>query len=134
EVGRLAAARRRSSPFRLPEPAAIGGCFVAFARGEAGPGRPGDRAFAAAVVWEPGHEALLRRGRGGVPARSEGRALRGTTRSAPRQAADIVDQAVVRQVVGASYRPGLLALREGPILAAAVAGLARTPDVLLVDA
>jgi len=143
EVGRLAAARRRSSPFRLPEPAAIGGCFVAFARGEAGPGRPGDRAFAAAVVWQPGHEALLRRGRGGVPARSEGRALQGSRRVVPagpgmvpvaRQAADVVEQAVVRRAVGAAYLPGLLALREGPVLAAAVAALARPPDVLLVDA
>jgi len=128
-----------ADPFRLPDepsPGAmlIGGCFVAFARGEAGPGRPGDRAFAAAVVWEPGHDALLRRGRGGVPARSEGRALRGTRRDKPRQAADVVDQAVVPAAVGAAYAPGLLALREGPVLAAAVAALTRRPDVLLADA
>jgi deoxyribonuclease V len=113
----------------------IGGCFVAFARGEAGPGRPGDRAFAAAVVWEPGHDALLRRRRGGVPAaRSEARALRGTRRDRPRQAADVVEQAVVRATVGAAYVPGLLALREGPALAEAVSALRRRPDVLLVDA
>ena len=128
-----------ADPFRLPDepsPGAmlIGGCFVAFARGEAGPGRPGDRAFAAAVVWEAGHDALLRRGRGGVPARSEGRALRGTRRDKPRQAADVVDQAVVPAAVGAAYAPGLLALREGPVLAAAVAALTRRPDVLLADA
>jgi len=123
-----------ADPFRLPAAPLIGGCFVAFARGEAGPGRPGDRAFAAAVVWRPGDEALLRRRRGGVPARSEGRALRGTRRDGPRQAADVVEQAVVQSVVGAAYMPGLLALREGPILAAAVAALARAPDVLLVDA
>ena len=128
-----------ADPFRLPDepsPGAmlIGGCFVAFARGESGPGRPGDRAFAAAVVWEPGHDALLRRGRGGVPARSEGRALRGTRRDKPRQAADVVDQAVVPAAVGAAYAPGLLALREGPVLAAAVAALTRRPDVLLADA
>lgn len=142
-----------ADPFRVPAEPLIGGCFVAFARGEVGPGRPGDRAFAAAVVWEPGHEALLRRGRGGVPARSEGRALRGSRRLAgrqgadvaedaegsalvrvPRQAADVVVQAVVQQAVGAAYLPGLLALREGPVLAAAVAALTQTPDVLLVDA
>jgi deoxyribonuclease V len=129
-----AAEALRRNPFRLPATPLIGGCFVAFARGEAGPGRPGDHAFAAAVVWEPGHEALLRRGRGGVPARSEGRALRGTTRHEPRQAADVVEQAVVQQTVGSAYVPGLLALREGPILAAAVSALAHLPDVLLVDA
>jgi deoxyribonuclease V len=125
---------RADEPFRLPARPLIGGCFVAFARGEAGPGQPGDHAFAAAVVWEPGHEALLRRGRGGVPARSEGRALRGTTRTEPRRAADVVEQTVVTAAVGAAYTPGLLALREGPILAAAVAALEDPPDVLLVDA
>jgi deoxyribonuclease V len=131
-AGRAAAALKE--PFVLPSSPLIGGCFVAFARGEAGPGRPGDHAFAAAVVWEPGHEGLLRRGRGAVPARSEASALKGTTRSAPRQAADVVNQSVVMQAVGASYVPGLLALREGRILAAAIAALERTPDVLLVDA
>jgi deoxyribonuclease V len=134
ELGRRAGEVRMADPFRLPAPALIGGCFIAYARGEAGPGRPGDRAFAAAVVWEPGHDALLRRGRGGVPARSEDRALRGTTRIEPRQAADVIEQTVVRQAVGAAYRPGLLALREGPVLAAAVSALHHTPDVLLVDA
>jgi deoxyribonuclease V len=132
-----------ADPFRLPENALIGGCFVAFARGEAGPGRPGDRAFAAAVVWEPGHGALLRRGTGGAPARSEGKALHGTHRlvgaksgvvHVARQAADVVEQKVVQQAVGAAYSPGLLALREGPVLAAAVAALEQRPAVLLVDA
>jgi len=32
------------------------------------------------------------------------------------------------------YEPGMLALREGPLLEAAVLGLPETPDVLLVDA
>src|ERR1019366_7253372 len=32
------------------------------------------------------------------------------------------------------YEPGLLALREGPLLEAAVRALARMPDVLLVNA
>ncbi|MFW5899321.1 MAG: endonuclease V, partial [Jiangellaceae bacterium] len=42
--------------------------------------------------------------------------------------------AVVAQRVPAPYEPGLLALREGPILAAAVADLDVRPDVVLVDA
>jgi deoxyribonuclease V len=134
ELGQRAEKAVTADPFRLPATPLIGGCFVAFARGEAGPGRPGDRAFAAAVVWEPGHEALLRRGRGGVPARSEHKALRGTSRDVPRRAADVLDQAVVEAAVGAAYVPGLLALREGPVLAAAVAAMTRGPDVLLVDA
>jgi len=41
--------------------------------------------------------------------------------------------AVVEATAGASYRPGLLALREGPALEAAVRTLASVPDVLLVD-
>jgi deoxyribonuclease V len=42
--------------------------------------------------------------------------------------------AVVQGEAGAPYHPGLLALREGPTLEAAVRGLEQTPDVLLVDA
>ncbi|HEY3238672.1 MAG TPA: endonuclease V, partial [Acidimicrobiia bacterium] len=52
----------------------------------------------------------------------------------PRQAADVVVQEVVGDRVHAAYTPGLLALREGPILAAAVALLDPAPDVVLVDA
>jgi deoxyribonuclease V len=42
--------------------------------------------------------------------------------------------AVVRGPAGAPYEPGRLALREGPLLEAAVRALPRRPDVLLVDA
>jgi deoxyribonuclease V len=42
--------------------------------------------------------------------------------------------AVVEGAAAAAYRPGLLALREGPLLEAAVRALARLPDVLLVNA
>lgn len=42
--------------------------------------------------------------------------------------------ATVRGSAGAAYRPGFLALREGPLLAAAVDALERKPDVLIVNA
>jgi deoxyribonuclease V len=42
--------------------------------------------------------------------------------------------AVVEGTAGAAYASGLLALREGPLLEAAVGTLPRAPDVLLVDA
>ncbi|HEX2104241.1 MAG TPA: endonuclease V, partial [Solirubrobacteraceae bacterium] len=44
------------------------------------------------------------------------------------------DRAVVEGRAGAPYVPGLLALREGPLLEAAVRALEQRPDVLLVDA
>ena len=44
------------------------------------------------------------------------------------------ETAVIQAEAGAPYQPGLLALREGPALAAAVRALAQPPDVLLVDA
>ena len=40
----------------------------------------------------------------------------------------------VEGTAGAAYRPGLLALREGPLLEAAVRALDSRPDVLLVNA
>jgi deoxyribonuclease V len=98
---------RRSSPLTAESVSLVGGCFVAFARGEEGPGHPGDRAWAAAVTWR---------------------------RPSLDTPAAIVAEHVVAGQVPASYAPGLLALREGPILAAAVDGLPRRPDVLLVDA
>jgi deoxyribonuclease V len=42
--------------------------------------------------------------------------------------------AVVAAEAGAPYRPGLLALREGPALEAAVRELEHAPDALLIDA
>lgn len=117
-----------ADPWSSPPRPTIGGCFVAFARGEAGPGHPGDRAWAAAVVWQPD------------PARQPGaravdRHLRGTLGAfAPRRSDDLLAQAVVAARVPASYTPGLLARREGAILASAVAALDLVPDVLLVDA
>jgi deoxyribonuclease V len=46
----------------------------------------------------------------------------------------VLAQANATGRAGAAYLPGLLALREGPCLAAAVHSLAMRPDVLLVDA
>jgi deoxyribonuclease V len=44
------------------------------------------------------------------------------------------ETAVVRGHAGAPYEPGLLALREGALLEAAVRALQKPPDVLLADA
>lgn len=41
---------------------------------------------------------------------------------------------VVRGEAGASYTPGLLALRMGPVMESAVRGLSTRPDVLFLDA
>jgi deoxyribonuclease V len=43
-------------------------------------------------------------------------------------------ESVVAGRAGATYSPGLLALREGPLLEAAVRALPEAPDVLIVDA
>jgi deoxyribonuclease V len=45
-----------------------------------------------------------------------------------------VDEVVVRGAAGAPYRAGLLALREGALLEAAVRALAQRPDLVVVDA
>src|SRR5205807_1980282 len=83
----------------------VGGCFVAYAPGEAGPGHPGDRAWAAAVAWTPGapteHRPVDRHLRG-AGARGGG---------TPRRADDVLGQAVVTERVPASYVRGLRARR-----------------------
>lgn len=89
------------APWRPPVSPSVGGCWVAFPRGVAGPGAAGDPLWAAAVV--------LRSGR-------------------------VVAQRVVTGTAGAPYRPGLLALRVGPVMERVVRALATRPDVLLVDA
>jgi deoxyribonuclease V len=61
--------------------------------------------------------------------------LRGTRPvDGARRSALLVADAVASAEVPAAYQPGLLAAREGAVLAAAVAWLAVRPDVLLVDA
>ena len=47
---------------------------------------------------------------------------------------EVIAQATVTGEAAGPYMPGLLALREGPCLEAAVRALALAPDVLLVDA
>jgi deoxyribonuclease V len=79
----------------------VAAAFVAFVRGQQGPGLAGDRAWVGAV--------LVDRGR-------------------------LVGSRVVPGVAGASYVPGLLALREGAMLAEALAPLAKQADVVMVDA
>jgi deoxyribonuclease V len=46
----------------------------------------------------------------------------------------VVDTCIVRGEADAPYEPGLLALREGPLLERAVRGLETRPEVLLVNA
>jgi deoxyribonuclease V len=92
-------------------------------------------AAAAPPPWRPGGEPLVGgcfvcfgRGVGGRGARGEP----GWAAAALGGAGGAV--AVVRGAAGAPYRAGRLALREGPLLAAAVDALPRRPAVLLVDA
>jgi deoxyribonuclease V len=129
-LARAAAASLPAEPWlrSVREAAVVGACFVVYARGEPGPGRLGDRAWAAAVTW------LADASAGDHPRRGDHhlRGARGAGR--PRRADDVLAQAVVADRVASAYRPGLLARREGPLLAAAVAALGERPEVLLVDA
>jgi deoxyribonuclease V len=106
-VGDLVAAQarlgRETPPLwsRGPGAIRIGGCFVCFARGRAGPGAEGDHGWAAAAV------------------------VRDTSVHAT---------AVASGTARSGYQPGLLALREGPLLEAAVRALPALPDVLCVNA
>ena len=93
-------------PWRPPAgPLAVGGCFVAFEQGAiAIPIPSGGQAGDAA--WAAA--AVLRDGR-------------------------LVDQAVIFGEAAAPYEAGLLFLRAGPVLLAAVRALRLQPDVLLVN-
>jgi len=79
----------------------VAAAFVAFRRGEQGPGHVGDRALVGAVLLDGDR---------------------------------LVRARVLAGVAGAPYTPGLLALREGPMLARALEPLVPDADVLLVDA
>jgi deoxyribonuclease V len=110
ELAAAADSAFESDPWRWPlngqSPPLLGGCFVAFAVGEAGPGRAGDRAWAAVV----------------------------TIYAATGRSSQTDEEVVIAGVAPADYEPGFLAMREGPILGEAVESLGRRPDVLLVDA
>lgn len=74
------------------------------------------------MCFPRGHEGI---GVAGDPAWAGAALFLGKRRQAFRE---------VGGVAGAPYEPGLLALREGPLLEAAVQGLPACPDVLLVNA
>lgn len=130
---RLAEEARLVDPWVPPEgPGAdllVGGCFVSFGQGLTGPGGIGDRGWAVAVLWH-------RRARSTAPGapRNPDRVLVGTGPYGPRQAVDVIAQAVVAGTAAAAYQPGLLARRDGAFLESATRLLPRLPDVLLVDA
>lgn len=129
-LARHAADALARAPWRLAPELLVGGCFVAFALGEPGPGRVGDRAWGAAVTWRLRSTAP---DGGTVPRRSDW-VLRGSRcEGGPRRASDLADQVVVAGRGSAPYHAGLLALREGPILEQTVSALVSPPDVLLVD-
>lgn len=91
----------------------VAACFVAFAAGEQGPGRAGDRAWVAAVM------AVVH------------------LRASGSHAVDVEHHEIVTGRAGGSYVPGLLAMREGPMMSSALRVLldrAGTPEVLMVDA
>jgi deoxyribonuclease V len=128
EVARAADSALATEPWSPPARPLLGGCFVAFARGEAGPGQPGDRAWAGAVAWRADE-------RSAEGDRRVDRHLRGSHgNGGPRRADDALAQAVAAERVPSAYVPGLLARREGQVLATAVSRLQPRPDVLLVDA
>jgi deoxyribonuclease V len=98
---------------------------LAVARTEPEPWRPdgGDQRIGGCWVSFP--RGLTGRGDAGDAVWVAAVVLRGGT---------LLERAVRRGVAGAPYRPGLLALRIGPLMDAAVRALPTPPDVLLVDA
>jgi deoxyribonuclease V len=110
---RLAELADEAEGWRPPDrPLLVAAAFCAFPTGRPGPGAAGDPACAAAVLWRESRS-------GAGEARGRG---------------EVVSRAVVLGEAGAAYEAGLLALRAGPLLAAALAGLEGEPDVLLLDA
>lgn len=95
-------------------------------------------ASAAAPPWRPGAHAaaigacvvLFPRGQRGTGSRGD----RAWAAAAVLSGRRVVASSLLTGAAGAPYAPGLLALREGPCLEAAVRALDVLPDVLLVDA
>ena len=106
-------------------PAALEAAQRELAAASPAPWAPGDEPLAigaCVVTWPRGERGP---GAAGDP---------GWAAAALVRAGRVIADAVVRGAAGAPYAPGLLALREGPLLEAAVRALALAPDVLLVDA
>jgi len=121
-------------PWRLPLGAAVGGCFLCFERGLRGPGRPGDRAWAAAALgdvtavvagvaraaYEPGLLALrggclLERAVRALPRRPDVLLVNATGRDHPRRAGLALQLGAVLDLptVGVTHR-AFLAAGERP--------------------
>ncbi len=90
-----------------------------------GPLRPG-----AASLRVGGVTVCFGRGGSGPGARGD----RGWAGAATMEGRRLLAGCTVTGEAGAPYIPGMLALREGPLLEAAVRGLAVRPDVLIVNA
>ena len=118
---RLAELAGDAGVWRPPaRPLLVAAAFCAFPTNRPGPGAAGDPACAAAVLWrEGGPCAGCAGGRSGGPPQAPG---------------EVISRAVVLGEAGAAYEAGLLALRAGPMLAAALSSLEGEPDVLLLDA
>ena len=95
-------------------------------------------AVASPPEWRPVSRAVafgacvvcFARGQTGVGARGD----RSWAAAAVMRGRRVVCEATIDGQAGGPYEPGLLALREGPTLEAAVRALRLPPDVLLVDA
>jgi deoxyribonuclease V len=95
-------------------------------------------AVAAPPEWQPASRDVaigacvvcFARGQTGVGARGD----RAWAAAAVMRGRRVVCDTTIDGQAGGPYEPGLLALREGPTLVAAVRSLALPPDVLLVDA
>lgn len=84
---------------------------------------PDDPVLGACMVRFP--RGQVGRGARGDPAWATAVAMRGD---------ELLADSALTGAAGAAYEPGLLALREGPLLEQAVRALSVVPDVLLVDA
>ncbi len=89
------------------------------------PWAPPGRLPTVAAVWVCFPRGLSGPGAAGDPAWAAAVTMR---------AGQVVAQYVIAGTANAAYRPGLLALRVGPLLEHAVRGLAVPPEVVLLDA